>query len=292
MSNDPAREFIEQATQAVQAGQFENAVQLVDRSIALNPSDPDAHILKGVALSRLGRNEEATAELRSAIQLAPSSSKAFYNLSVHYYGIGEMDRALEMSREAVRLDPGHGPARELITRIEGETGAAHTQQVAPPPGQEQAMQQGVPQQYGAPPQPGYYYRPGYDEGVAGPAHSLAWVEKMGKTWTTAGIVVGLLQGVLWVGTLFSIPKMIQYFQDVMAHPKAKPPPLDLGLMSTPGIQILGVLLTVMILVWTICDLLDRRGNWLWILPLVVGYCCVGMHWIVYMIYIFAGRKRV
>ena len=125
-----------------------------------------------------------------------------------------------------------------------------------------------------------------------PAHSLAWVERMGKNWTLIGILVSVLQGAHWVGTMLSLPKMIQYFQTVMANPKAKPPAMDLGLMSTPLMQIAGITFTVCILAWIICDLLDRRGNWLWILPLVLGYCCVGIHWIVNLVYIFAGRKRV
>src|SRR5688572_28332388 len=118
MSEEQAKQFLDQATQSLQSGQFQQALELVDQSIALKGDDAEAHILRGIALSQTGQPDVATESFRKAISLSHNNPKAYYNLAVHLYSRGQKSESIEMAREAVRLDTKHAGARDLVTRIE------------------------------------------------------------------------------------------------------------------------------------------------------------------------------
>ena len=311
MSAEQAQEFLKQATQSLQTGQFQQALELVEQSIALKGDDSEAYILKGIALSQTGQPDGASEAFRKAISLAPYNPKAYYNLAVHSYAQGQKAEALEMAREAVRLDTKHSGARDLVTRIEAESmpnadvRAPRVEEplapsgMEPPPGTGVAPpstgQPGTPgpapgSPYQAPPsaqQQQGYYRPGYETGGV---HSMQFVANMGKTWDTIAwglIVVSLL---VFVGSLaLFMPVYMEMFRN----------PENMSRMGTMGLgggalsivlQIVSWLATLASLVWMILELSDRRGPWLWLLPYILC-CCCGFHWVVMGIYLLAGRAK-
>ena len=73
MSQDQVKQFIDQASQSIQSGQFEGALQLIDQALALSPNDADAHILRGICLSQTGQPIAATDAFNRAITLDPAS---------------------------------------------------------------------------------------------------------------------------------------------------------------------------------------------------------------------------
>lgn len=290
MSDEQTRQFVDQATQAIQRGQFNEALDLCDRALALDSGSADAMLLKAISLSNLRRSDEATDAFRSAVSLAPQSPKVFYNFAVHYYGIGQKERSLEMAREAVRLDPNHGQARDLSARIESETGAAPAdlpQQPAAQPGEAQPFQQ---QPGGYEQTPGAYYRPGYYGEQYGKTHSIRFVEQMGKGWAAAGLVLAVVEGARFI---FAMSYVIPAFQKFMAASAANKPmdPQEFARMINPYpiVGLIGYLTLALLMLWMILDISDRRGNWIWLVPLVLG-CCCGVHWIVLLLYLAVGRK--
>lgn len=305
MSEEQARQFLDQATQSLQSGQFQQALELVDQSIALKEADSEAHVLRGIALSQLSQPDQATEAFRRAISLGPYNSKAYFNLAVHYFGLGQKPEALEMAREAVRIDAKHAGARDLIARIEGESQAAGTIQapttpdpsrIGDPLAQPTETPSGVAPGPGGPapgtpyqnvPPPGGYYRPGYEtSGV----HSLQFVANMGKTWDTIAWVLIITSVATFVISLVMfLPMYAEIFQN----------PQNMQRMSTMGfgssiastiLQIVSWLATLSSLVWMILELSDRRGNWLWLLPYILC-CCCGFHWVPMGIYLLAGRQK-
>ncbi|MFQ3588120.1 MAG: tetratricopeptide repeat protein [Fimbriimonadaceae bacterium] len=158
MSQEQAKQFVDQAVQSIQGGQFAQALELLNQAVELHPENSDAHVLKGVALSQLKQPDAAVEAFRKAIMLSPYNVKAYFNLAVHYYGVGEKLRAEEMAREAVRVDPRHAGARDLLNRIESErtpteVGVRTTEPdpqhpsdpaVTPPPGTEYPPKAEVP----------------------------------------------------------------------------------------------------------------------------------------------------
>src|SRR5688572_29672313 len=120
MAREQVQQFIEQATQSIQSGQFDGALQLIDQALALSPNEADAYILRGICLSQTGQPAAATEAFGKAIELDPNSAKARYNLAVHLYALGQKQEALKAARDASGLDPAHSGARQLITTLETE----------------------------------------------------------------------------------------------------------------------------------------------------------------------------
>ncbi|MHB8635824.1 MAG: tetratricopeptide repeat protein [Fimbriimonadaceae bacterium] len=120
MANEQAKAFVDQATQSLQNSQFQQALDLVDQAIAIEPGASDSHVLRGICLSQLGQPDAATEALRKAIMLSPYNAKAYYNLAVHYNALGNKKEACELAREAVGVDPRHAAAKQFLTQLEAE----------------------------------------------------------------------------------------------------------------------------------------------------------------------------
>lgn len=256
-------------------------------------------------MSQLRRPQEAVDSFRSAISIAPQNSKAFYNFAVHYYSVGETERALEMAREALRIDPGHVQARDLVSRIEAELHVPASPEVpsappmAAPPmaGQESQFGPQPPygqqppfgqQQYGQP-SPAQYYRPGYYD-YSQPVHSLPFVERLGGFWDGAGWTLAGANFIYWVAHIVVyLPILSAIFNNAGGPMSRQMQGQMFG--PYPWLQFLGFALDLGIILWMCLDLADRRGNWLWLLPTILSCCCVGLIWTIPPIYILFGRQR-
>ncbi len=80
------------------------------RAIELNPSDARAHAWYGIFLAMLGRTEDSLPQVKSARELDPLSlantSLAFRT----YYNAREYEKAIEVCRAALEMDPNFVPA--------------------------------------------------------------------------------------------------------------------------------------------------------------------------------------
>lgn len=269
-----AQEFYRQAVQALQDNQFERAVELADKALGLEPIYGDALMIKGIALARSGQPDAATTAFRTAIANEPANPKAYYNLATHLYQIGNKVEAQTMAGEALRLDPRHGAARDLITLIEQEQRAA-SEVVAPPPSE--------PNPYAESP----YARRGYQQ----PRHAIAFVEALGAKWMTLGWVLVVASAVILILSFVQLgPALIDMFSQMASNPDAVDPNA-LQVNTNPLLQFFGYALPLASLIWMVMDLADRRGNWLWMIPFVLC-CCCGLSWIVQPIYMLVGRKDI
>lgn len=325
MAQEQIRQFIEQATQSIQSGQFEGGLQLLDQAIALAPDDPDAHLLRGICLSQTGQPVAATEAFNRAISLDPNSAKARYNLAVHQYALGQKTDALRSAREAIGLDPAHAGARQLIGNLEAElsgpspqTGANHNDPLATPaappapqspPPINQATPPGQPNPYASseqpsqpsmpmapppsvsnvPPQvPGATQNPYARSEYVGPEHTIPFVENLGKAWVGIGWLCAFGSLVAMVSYVIIVVSMVQTgnFNDPTALEAAMKN--QSGLMLLTQVSYYGSLLGI--LVWSIMDIIDRRGNFIWLIPNIICSCCA-FGWLTLPIYILAGRNK-
>jgi len=67
-----------------------------------------------VALAKLGRVDEAIAQLTKSIQLKPHFAKAHNSLGVILARSGKLDEAIEHLQEAVRIQPNYAEARKNL----------------------------------------------------------------------------------------------------------------------------------------------------------------------------------
>ena len=86
-------------------GGSEEALAAAREAVRKRPLYHSSHNVLGLALSNLGRYDEAEEHLRRAIELNPSYAPAFLNLGESFRRRGRYKEALEAYLAAVRIDP-------------------------------------------------------------------------------------------------------------------------------------------------------------------------------------------
>lgn len=140
-----------------------------------------------------------------------------------------------------------------------------------------------------PPQvPGMAQNPYAKTAYEGPEHTIPLVGNMGNAWVGIGWVMALLSLIGMVCFVLIIMAAVQSgnFNDPTAMEAAMKE--QSGLMLVTNLTFYGSLLGIMI--WSIMDIIDRRGNFVWLIPNIICSCC-GFGWITLPIYILAGRNK-
>jgi TPR repeat/Tetratricopeptide repeat len=103
-ARDPFAELCLQATEAAAAEDFDRAIGLYDRAIALNPSGAEPYYKRGNAQKNLGRLDAALASYSLAIERRPGYAHAHCNRGVVQHALGLMGAALSSYDQAIALD--------------------------------------------------------------------------------------------------------------------------------------------------------------------------------------------
>jgi len=270
--SEQATELLNQATTALQQGQFEASLQYADQALAADPSNGNAYLIRAIALSRTGQPDLATAAFRSAIDVMPSSSSAHYNLAVHYHAQGMKRESLDSARTAVELDANNGQARDLVNLLNAELGGGEVRppEAATPP----AMAQNPYMSQAA----GDYYRPAYQ---GGPQGAVSYVNNMGDRWNTFGLILLLVGAGIWI---FAIANTVMKWDEIMEAARtgrqAPSTPLELAM------NVISIVNSLLSLFWVASDISNRRGNWMWLVGFIICCCCTPFQAVYYLV----GRK--
>ena len=92
---------------------LEGALELYDRSLALNPNCSQALTLRGWALATAGRVDEATVSLLQPLRLSPVDPEAFFTMTAlgwTHLMAGRFNEAVEWTSRALRERPAFAPA--------------------------------------------------------------------------------------------------------------------------------------------------------------------------------------
>lgn len=111
------------------AGNFAPAIEALEKSIAINPADAEAHGNLGVILKDCGRLADAEARYRHALRLRPNYPEALSNIAVVLHGLGRTTEAETACRNAILQNPNHAEAYNnlaLILKSQGQTQEAET----------------------------------------------------------------------------------------------------------------------------------------------------------------------
>lgn len=99
------------------------AVTFLENAVTLDPAQAEYHLELGLVLSRNPRHREAAERhLLQAIELAPTTARAYVALAQMYLKAGKPGRAARMARETMRWEPGHLEASEILIQT-GDAGA-------------------------------------------------------------------------------------------------------------------------------------------------------------------------
>ena len=92
-------------------------------SPAATPADPEPYFEAGVARQAAGETEEALRYFTWAIEADPSFVPAYVRRGGIYFGLDQLDLALDDAQAAIRLDPANGAAHVLrgeVLRLRGQ----------------------------------------------------------------------------------------------------------------------------------------------------------------------------
>lgn len=102
--------------------QYEEAKNVYDKILNLNPNDPDTLNNRGAIYSKLGRYDEALADYNRSLELRPDDPNTIYNRGLAYYKLERYDEALADYNRSLELRPAHPPVLNnrgvLYTQLE------------------------------------------------------------------------------------------------------------------------------------------------------------------------------
>lgn len=109
-------------------GDWEKGLADLDRSIAMNPNNPNFRYNKGVELVRKGETSAGLSEFDQAIAMGGKYPTYFFTRGIVLFALGQTDRAIRDFDEAIRRQPdradyysGRGLARYAKSDIAGAT---------------------------------------------------------------------------------------------------------------------------------------------------------------------------
>lgn len=83
------------------------ALELFNKTMAINPEMPFLYVNRGLVLAQLGRLSEAVDSLQLAIQQNPQQSGVNFELARVLQDLGQIDAAIEHYRKELQLTPDH-----------------------------------------------------------------------------------------------------------------------------------------------------------------------------------------
>ncbi len=106
-----AWELLKEAYQAQMEGDFDHAIELYEKSIALQPT-AEAHTFLGWTFHFQGKIDQAIEQCKRAIEIDPDFGNPYNDIGAYLIEMRRYDEAipwLERATEAKRYDPRHFP---------------------------------------------------------------------------------------------------------------------------------------------------------------------------------------
>lgn len=98
-------------------GGYRTAIACLKRLIDLQPRNADAWLNLGVAQFRRGLYEAGILSCRRALALDERNRLAMFNLALAYERLGQLDRAWDLAKNAMELEPGNLVFQRLELRL-------------------------------------------------------------------------------------------------------------------------------------------------------------------------------
>ncbi len=100
-----AQRHYESALDYFEQGQYEKAMQQIDKAIQNSPRNPDFYSTKGVFLHRMNNVTHAIEAYQSAIKVAPDHTFSHYNLGLIYMKQNKVIQAIQEWEAVIRVKP-------------------------------------------------------------------------------------------------------------------------------------------------------------------------------------------
>ena len=88
-------------------GQDQDAITWYDKVLKINPNDIEVLYNKAIALNNLGQNEDSLMLYDKILEIQPNTTDATYNKGLIYYNLGLYQYAIEWYDKALAIDPNY-----------------------------------------------------------------------------------------------------------------------------------------------------------------------------------------
>lgn len=130
----------EEGLRLMKAGQFSEAIEVLDQLVEQEPEDPELQGYLGIAYFQKGDKLHAIRHLEESINIQ-ETPRMYYNLGLVYEAAYREDEAIRQYKMALALDSNYAPAQKAMEKLQQTFEAAHP---APPP-EEQTVEMQAPQ---------------------------------------------------------------------------------------------------------------------------------------------------
>jgi tetratricopeptide (TPR) repeat protein len=100
-----ARELSRQGVAALEAGQPQQAEELLKKSLAASPDDASARRYMAETLWRRGAGDDAISQIVEAVRLEPTNATLMVRAGELHLAVGRREAAEDYAERAIRLDP-------------------------------------------------------------------------------------------------------------------------------------------------------------------------------------------
>ncbi|MFQ6042396.1 MAG: tetratricopeptide repeat protein [Candidatus Poribacteria bacterium] len=101
-------------------GELDKAVTAFNKSLALNPKDAKAYTNLGFVYIAQKDFKHALVACKRAVELAPNLAEAHTNLGIAHYKMGMQQAAAEEWRTALKIDPANERVRALLQKLSAD----------------------------------------------------------------------------------------------------------------------------------------------------------------------------
>jgi tetratricopeptide (TPR) repeat protein len=116
-------QWVEEASHAIDAGDYNQATSLLERAISLEPNNGRAFYYYGLAMGERGRAGSALSLLQKAEILLQGDPQAlgdvYAQMGVNEERLGRRQEAIRRYEQALAQDPSHALARRRLTALKG-----------------------------------------------------------------------------------------------------------------------------------------------------------------------------
>lgn len=108
---------LQDISKLIRQGQHSQAIEQADRYLASKPKDPQARFLKGIALTEMGRANDAVTVFQKLTEDYPELPEPYNNLAVIYAQQKQYEKAKSALEMAIRTHPSYATAHENLGDI-------------------------------------------------------------------------------------------------------------------------------------------------------------------------------
>ena len=116
-------QWVEEASRAIDVGNYDLAIALLERAISVEPNNGRAFYYYGVAMGERGRPGSALTLLQKAEILSQGDARAlgdiYAQMGVNQERLGRRQEAMRRYEQALAQDPSHAMARRRLEALKG-----------------------------------------------------------------------------------------------------------------------------------------------------------------------------